>query len=94
MSQPIRSCVTHVAEAQAGITGSPNGRSVRLLRRANLNVVLGTPGCPNEQTHHEQDEIYIVIRGRGVVFHNGKRNSFECGDFLFVAAATRHTATM
>jgi hypothetical protein len=31
-----------------------------------------------------------VVRGRGVLFHDGKRDSFEPGDFLFVAAATEH----
>ena len=31
-----------------------------------------------------------MIRGRGVLFHEGKRESFEADDFLFVAAGTDH----
>ena len=30
------------------------------------------------------------VRGRGILFHDGKRDQFEAGDFLFVAAATEH----
>jgi mannose-6-phosphate isomerase-like protein (cupin superfamily) len=90
MSQPTRSGVIHLAESQAEIAASENGRSIRVLQRGTLDVVLGTPARPDEQTQHEQDEIYIVIRGRGVLFHNGNRDPFESGDFLFVAAATEH----
>jgi mannose-6-phosphate isomerase-like protein (cupin superfamily) len=75
-------------EAQAGIPAGE--RSVIVLQRGTLDVKLGVPARPNEQTPHEQDEVYLVIRGRGVLFHNGKRDPFESGDFLFVAAATEH----
>jgi len=54
------------------------------------SVVWGYQARPNEQTPHEQDEVYIVVQGRGVLFHDGKRDRFESGDFLFVAAATEH----
>jgi len=45
---------------------------------------------PNLQTPHTQDELYIIIRGRGVLLHDGKRDGFEAGDLLFVAAGTEH----
>jgi mannose-6-phosphate isomerase-like protein (cupin superfamily) len=90
MSTTDRSQVIHLAEIQGHIPG-PNGEpSVSVLQRGTLDVKLGTPARPNEQTPHEQDEVYIVIRGRGVLFHDGKRDAFESGDFLFVAAATEH----
>jgi mannose-6-phosphate isomerase-like protein (cupin superfamily) len=88
MSEPTRSRVIRLAEALTSIVAGE--RSVRVLQRGPLDVVLGTPARPNEQTPHEQDEVYIIIRGRGVLFHDGKRDSFESGDFLFVAAATEH----
>ena len=90
MSKPVRSRVIRVAEALAGIAVSAGERSSRVLQRGTVDVALGTPARPNEQTPHEQDEVYIVIRGRGVLFHDGKRDPFESGDFLFVAAATEH----
>ena len=90
MSTTDRSRVIRLVEAQAGIPDSANQRSVRVLQRGTLDVVLGTPARPDEQTSHEQDEVYIVVRGRGVLFHDGKRDAFGPGDFLFVAAATEH----
>jgi mannose-6-phosphate isomerase-like protein (cupin superfamily) len=90
MGTTDRSRVIRLAEAQAGIPGPAGERSVVVLQRGTLDVALGTPARPNEQTPHAQDEVYIVIRGRGVLFHNGKRDPFEAGDFLFVAAATEH----
>ena len=90
MGEPERSCVIHLAEAQVAVPG-PNGeRSVSLLRRGTLEVKLAAPARPNEQTPHAQDEIYAVIRGRGVLLHNGQRDPFEPGDLLFVAAGTEH----
>ena len=90
MSTTDRSFVIRLAQAEAGIPGPAGERSVSVLRRGTLDVALGTPARPNEQTPHEQDEVYIVIRGRGVLFHDGKRDPFESGDLLFVAAATEH----
>lgn len=81
--------MVHLAEAQASLTGGGE-RSVCVLHRGSLDVVLGTPARPNEQAPHEQDEIYLVIRGRGVLLHDGKRERFEVGDLLFVPAATEH----
>jgi mannose-6-phosphate isomerase-like protein (cupin superfamily) len=90
MSTTDRSRVIRLAVAQAGIPHSANRRSVRVLQRGTLDVVLGTPARPDDQMPHEQDEVYIVVRGRGVLFHDGKRDPFEAGDFLFVAAGTEH----
>jgi mannose-6-phosphate isomerase-like protein (cupin superfamily) len=90
MSTYDRSRVIRLVEAQAGIPDSANKRSVRVLQRGTLDVVLGTPARPDDQTTHDQDEVYIVVRGRGVLFRDGKRDPFGPGDFLFVAAATEH----
>jgi mannose-6-phosphate isomerase-like protein (cupin superfamily) len=81
--------VIRLADVQASIAGSGE-RAARVLQQGSLDVVLATPARPNEQAPHEQDEVYIVVRGRGVLFHGDKRDPFESGDFLFVAAATEH----
>ncbi len=60
------------------------------MRRGSLNVKLSLPVSPNQQTPHEQDEIYVIVRGSGVLFHDGKRDSFVSGDLLFIAAGTEH----
>jgi len=61
-----------------------------MLHRGTLHVKLSVPVVPVVQTPHEQDEIYIIMNGRGVLFHDGKRDPFETGDLLFVAAGTEH----
>jgi mannose-6-phosphate isomerase-like protein (cupin superfamily) len=90
MGTTDRSRVIGLVEARAGIPHSANKRSVRVLQRGTLDVVLGTPARPDQQTPHDQDEVYIVVRGRGVLLHDGKRDPFGPGDFLFVAAGTEH----
>jgi mannose-6-phosphate isomerase-like protein (cupin superfamily) len=88
MSKPERSRVISFAEAQAGI---PTGeRSVRVWQRGPLDVVFALPVPPKQQTPHAQVEIYVIVRGRGVLMHDGKRDPFEPGDILFVAAGIEH----
>jgi mannose-6-phosphate isomerase-like protein (cupin superfamily) len=90
MSKPDPTRVIHFVEADAAIPGPRGERAMSLLRRGSLEVKLSRPLPPNQQAPHEQDELYIVIRGRGVLFHEGKRDPFEAGDCLFVAAGTDH----
>ncbi len=73
--------VIHVANAPVGDS---------TFRHGTLDVKLAAPARPNQQTPHAQDELYIVVRGRGVLFHDGARDRFEPGDFLFVAAGVEH----
>lgn len=90
MSIPDRSRVMRVAEAQRNIPGPAGERAVKVLERGPLDVALSMPLRPSQQTPHVQDEIYFVVCGRGVLFHDGKRDPFEAGDLLFVAAGTEH----
>jgi mannose-6-phosphate isomerase-like protein (cupin superfamily) len=85
-----RSSVIRLIDAERGIPGPAGERSILALKRGTLDVSLSLPLPPNQQTPHTQDEIYVVIRGRGVLVHGGKRDPFESGDLLFVAAGTPH----
>ncbi len=93
MSKPDRSCVIHLAEAQASIPGPAGEHAISFLQRGTLNTMLSLgrfAPLPRPTTPHAQDEVYVVMYGRGVFFHDGKRDSFEAGDLLFVAAGTEH----
>jgi len=90
MRNTDRSGVIRLADARAGIPGPQGEHSVSLLQRGTLHVKLSLPVLPNQQTPHAQDEVYVIIRGRGVLVHDGKRDPFESGDLLFVAAGTDH----
>jgi mannose-6-phosphate isomerase-like protein (cupin superfamily) len=85
-----RSRVIRLADATTRIPGPAGEHSVSLLRRGTLDVKLSLPVRPNIQTPHEQDEIYVIVRGRGVLLHEGQRHQCQAGDLLFVAAGTEH----
>jgi mannose-6-phosphate isomerase-like protein (cupin superfamily) len=61
-----------------------------VLKRGTCDVKLSLPIPPNEQAPHTQDEIYVIVRGRGVLIHDGKHDAIETGDLLFVAAGVEH----
>ena len=90
MGDSDRSCVIPLAEAQARIPGPPGAHFVNVMQRGTVRALLSQPLSPNRQTPHAQDEVYVIVRGRGVLFHDGKRDPFETGDFLFVAAGVEH----
>lgn len=88
MSKPDRSRVIRLAEAQQSIPAGEH--AVVVFRRGPLDVAVSLPLRPSQQTPHEQDEIYFIVRGRGVLCHDGQRDRFESGDLLFVAAGIEH----
>jgi mannose-6-phosphate isomerase-like protein (cupin superfamily) len=90
MSNPDRSCVIRLTKAKACIPGPAGEHAVVAFRRGPLDVALSIPLRPSQQTPHAQDEIYFIVRGRGVLVHDGKRDAFESGDLLFVAAGIEH----
>jgi mannose-6-phosphate isomerase-like protein (cupin superfamily) len=60
------------------------------MQRGTLDVALSVPPSSNQQTPHAQDEIYVIIRGHGVLFHDDEGDPFESGDLVFVAAGIEH----
>jgi mannose-6-phosphate isomerase-like protein (cupin superfamily) len=86
----VRSGVFRLADARRRIPGPPGAHAVTLLQHGTLDVKLSCPVRPNEQTPHEQDEIDVIVRGRGVLVHDGRRDMCEAGDLAFVAAGTEH----
>jgi mannose-6-phosphate isomerase-like protein (cupin superfamily) len=90
VSTDVRSGVIRLAEARRRIPGLAGEHAIGLLQRGTLDVALSIPVSPKHQTPHSQDEIYIIVRGRGVLLHDGKRDGFEAGDLLFVAAGVEH----
>jgi mannose-6-phosphate isomerase-like protein (cupin superfamily) len=85
-----RSGAIRLANALGRIPGPAGEHAVSLLKRGTLDVKLSCPVRPNVQSPHDQDEVYVIARGRGVLVHDGKRDACEAGDLLFVAAGTEH----
>lgn len=78
------------AQARARIPGPAGEHAVSLFEHGTLKVKLSCPVPPNRQAPHDQDEIYVIVSGRGVLVHEGERVSFEPGDLLFVPAGDEH----
>ena len=90
MSNSDRSTVFHLADARARIPGAEGEHAISLLQHGSLTLKLSLPVTPNQQSPHEQDEIYVIVSGKGFLVHDGKRDAFEPGDVMFVAAGTEH----
>jgi mannose-6-phosphate isomerase-like protein (cupin superfamily) len=85
-----RSGVIRFADARRGVPTPAGEHAVLVMKRGTLDVKLSIPVPPNVQTPHEQDEVYFIISGRGVLVHAGSRDAFAAGDLLFVAAGVEH----
>jgi mannose-6-phosphate isomerase-like protein (cupin superfamily) len=90
MNTVVRSQVFRLAQVRASIPGPAGERSTLVLKQGTCDVKLALPVPPNEQAPHTQDEIYVVVGGRGVLMHDGRREPVEKGDLLFVAAGVEH----
>lgn len=61
-----------------------------LFQHGTLRVGLYRPEGEDQQTPHRQDEVYVVLTGRGDFVCDGRRQPFEPGEILFVPAHTEH----
>jgi mannose-6-phosphate isomerase-like protein (cupin superfamily) len=90
MKIEAHSAVFPLAHARAGVRLVNGKRFASVAEHGTLRLLCSQPIPPNEQSPHEQDELYFVVQGSGVLFHDGKREPFSAGDAMFVAAGTEH----
>jgi mannose-6-phosphate isomerase-like protein (cupin superfamily) len=90
MKTELRSAVFPIARARADVKPVRGKRLATVLERGTLRLLCSWPQPPNVQSPHEQDELYVVVQGSGVLFHEGKRDRFSAGDAMFVAAGVEH----
>ena len=90
MNDVERSGVVRLGEAESRLPGPGGEHSVSLLRRGTLHLKLSLPVAPNQQAPHTQDELYVIVRGRGALAHADRRDEFEAGDVFWIAAGTDH----
>ena len=83
----------HVTLAQAvtALAETPDGKSYApLINRGTLQVGLYAPRGADPQQPHDQDEVYVVMSGRGDFRDGSVSHPFQPGDVLFVAAGVEH----
>ena len=65
-------------------------RSAYFVRHGTMRMTLHQPIMPNRQQPHDQDEFYLVVRGRGRFTKAGETRDFAAGDAIFVEAGAEH----
>lgn len=63
---------------------------LQFFKHGTLSVELYKPVEVDLQQPHEQDEVYIVMAGKGYFLLADEVRPFEAGDFLFVPAGIAH----
>ena len=63
---------------------------IEAFKHGSMSVVLFAPQGRDYQDSHEQDELYIVLCGRGTLVLDDSRIPFLQGDVLFVPAGKHH----
>ena len=87
------SSIIRFQDTQRSIPGPAGEHAVSLFQRGTLNAYLALgrhAPRPRPITSHAQDELYVILRGTGVLLHDGRRDPFGPGDLLFVSAGTDH----
>jgi len=76
--------------ALARLPGPDGKRSVAVFEHGTLTMKVYAPRGTDPQQPHDQDEVYVIMRGSGTFFVDGRRSPFGPGDALFVPAGVEH----
>lgn len=63
---------------------------VDALSHGSMSLLLFTPRGKDYQSSHTQDELYIVVKGQGILVVDEVQHPFAAGDALFVRAGQKH----
>lgn len=66
---------------------------LEIFRKNDVSVSLFAPKEQDYQTPHEQDEIYVIQSGHGVIVIENQAHKFMPGDVIYVAAGKEHRFT-
>ena len=72
------------------LPGPAGERFVEEYRRGTLSIELYAPRGSDPQKPHRQDEVYVVVTGRGWFVNGDNRQAIGPGDLLFVPAGVVH----
>ena len=79
-----------LAETAARLPAQPDRQWIEAMRNGTMRAGLYAPRGADDQTPHDQDEVYVVVAGSGIFLRAGERQAFGSGDFLFVPAGMEH----
>lgn len=79
-----------IADAIKAVDEAADGEYSVLLEHGSMQLGCYRPDRTDDQTPHEQDEIYIVQSGSGTFRIGDETRAFAPGDALFVRAGIEH----
>jgi len=79
-----------VQETLKKIAEDNKERYKAILENENIEIGLYAPFEDDLQSPHKKDEIYIVVKGEGTFFNDGKSVVFGQGDLFLVSAGAEH----
>jgi mannose-6-phosphate isomerase-like protein (cupin superfamily) len=88
-SKPATAVVA-LREALAMGPPPPGNLALPVYGHGTLQAELYAPVGQDRQKPHDRDEIYVVVRGRGVFYDGEVRTRVEPGAFIFAAAGRAH----
>ena len=68
----------------------PGRLSSLVFEHGTLEVRFYAPDGVDTQTPHTRDEIYVVVRGSGLLVDDEGRRALNTGDCVFVPAGRKH----
>lgn len=86
-----KSCWRVALEAAVARVPHPPSRPfAEMMRHGTMSAGLYMPSRVDDQSPHDQDEVYFVMRGFGEFVRADERISFEPGDMIMVPAGMTH----
>jgi mannose-6-phosphate isomerase-like protein (cupin superfamily) len=58
--------------------------------KLSVGLAIWPAGATDRQRPHQEDEVYYVISGRGVIHVAGEERAVQTGSIVFVAAEVEH----
>ena len=84
--------VVPLAQIMGSLEETPEGKRYHYpIRHGSMRVGVYAPKAPHDpQSPHDQDELYFIHSGRGVLRIDQERHVVAPGDCFFVAAGVEH----
>jgi len=90
--EPMQDWPLPLEDIMERLEETPEGKRFHYpIRHGSMRVGVYAPRPPHDpQAPHDQDELYIVISGRGTFLKGAERRPFGPGDLIFVEAGVPH----
>jgi mannose-6-phosphate isomerase-like protein (cupin superfamily) len=90
-TMPTKNWLVPLDAIMGALEAAPGGKRFHYpIRHGTMRVGVYAPVGHDPQQPHTQDELYIVIRGRGTFVKDTDRRPFGPGDVIFVEAGVPH----